>query len=238
MREEIIYLIKEGLTNKAVARKLCKEGVKVGEHSVGRVLKEYQSKEKEGRKIELIENRIYLNIDESFVPLRIKNKLVELMRGRVVSVYTNRILDPIKKRPKLENKRYFVEIYRAGEKVDNFDYLERLTRFIKSNYKIAIDENTTIFGAVDGAKHLKMIVNSLPNSVLIASKFHVSRNWDEPWYLRNNKEGMRNWSNPHSLGCSAESDVAKVKGKLGFGNRIYCLASFKNLLRLDNMIVP
>jgi len=94
-----------------------------------------------------------------------------------------------------------------------------------------------ILGATNGALSLKQIVKLLPQTIWIASKFHVSRNITDPRYLENNQEGIANWKHPACLGYSAESDISTLKRKLGFGNRIYGWDGFINLLKMDKIVV-
>ena len=169
--------------------------------------------------------------------LPLLNRLLQVIKARLrsVSAYTGRVWDLRKKRWRLVNKRRFVECYQPGESVDSLAYAQRLWNWLQANYLIY--KSTVIFGATDGAPSMKRIVKLIPGALLVASKFHVGRNWEDKWYLANNREGMANWKHPDCLGYSAESDIAYLKSKLGFGNRVYGWVGFKKLLRLNNITV-
>lgn len=153
---------------------------------------------------------------------------------RIVSAYTGRIWDKTKKRWKLENKRYFVAFYKEGEKARYQPYLNKLKTFLNNHY--ALKKDGILFGASDGAFSMKNIIKKM-EAIPIASKFHVVQNHFNKHYVSENEEGINNWKHPLCLGYSAESDISMLKRKLGFGNRIYSLASFKKLLEWDNITV-
>jgi hypothetical protein len=89
VRKEVVDLLREGLTGKSILRQLLKTNIKISTQSISRILREIKSKEKNSKKTKVLD-KVYLNLDEGYVPVRVEEKKVELIRIRSLSVYTHK----------------------------------------------------------------------------------------------------------------------------------------------------
>jgi outer membrane protein assembly factor BamB len=227
LKDKIVALIKLGLSNVAISGHLG-----VSTQTVSRTLNDKKRwQQKEEPKIKVTDH-FYLTIDETTISLRF-GRSAKRWRIWVLVIYTGVTLDK-KGRNQCTNRRTYLEVYPQGFQVDANLYQKRVEEFIKRNY--IYNKGTVILGSTDGAESLKRVVQNLPNSVLILSKFHYRKNKRHmpnlkfQNYCLNNKEGIENWNHPLSLGYCAEGNISKIKSIFAFGNRIYSVTSFKNIL--------
>lgn len=184
LKFEILKKISDGLTHRVINDQYVSAGISV--RSISNVINNYDfnlwssPNLYDVKKVNL-DRCLYINVDETFCSLRIKNK-IKKFRVRMAVFYTG--LVTIKNRNILLNKKIYTILINEKQKINTYDFVDNILDFAKNFYN-GINSVTKIISG-DSANWIKTLYEYIPNSFYIADKFHLIK--DLKILKANNKE--------------------------------------------------